>query len=44
MQWETGAWLWSLDHGQLCRVIETQMLWGETVCRVWLLGKGWFYP
>lgn len=29
-------WLWSPDHGQLCRVIETQTLWGETTCRVWL--------
>ena len=27
------------DHGELCRVIETQTLWGETVCRVWLPGK-----
>jgi len=36
MGWETGTWLWSLDHRELCRVIETQTLWGETVCRVWL--------
>jgi len=33
------SWRYSPDHGQLCRVIETQTLWGETVCRVWLPGK-----
>ena len=31
-----GAWYYSPDHGQLCQVIETQTLWGETTCRVWL--------
>jgi len=34
-----GDWYYSPDHGQLCRVIETQALWGETVCRVWLPDK-----
>ncbi len=32
-------WCYSPDHRQLCRIIETQTLWGETVCRVWLPGK-----
>src|SRR2546427_4895723 len=32
----TGNWFFSPDHGQLCRVIETQTLWGETLYRVWL--------
>jgi superfamily II DNA or RNA helicase len=32
-------WYYSPEHGELCRVIETQTLWGETVCRVWLPGK-----
>jgi superfamily II DNA/RNA helicase len=31
-------WRFSPDHGQLCQVIETQTLWGETTCRVWLPG------
>ncbi len=22
------------DHGQLCKVIETQTLWGDTTCRI----------
>jgi hypothetical protein len=34
-----GDWYSSPEHGELCRVIETQTLWGETVCRVWLPGK-----
>ena len=28
-----GAWCYSPDHGQLCQVIETRTLWGETTCR-----------
>lgn len=34
-----GAWYFSPDHGQPCQVIETQTLWGETTCRVWLPGR-----
>ena len=34
-----GDWYYSPDHGQLCQVIETQPLWGETTCRVWLPGR-----
>lgn len=34
-----GSWLYSLDHDQLCQIIETQTLWGETVCRVWFPGR-----
>lgn len=34
-----GQWYYSPDHGQLCQVIETQTLWGETICRVWLPGS-----
>ncbi|MFZ1405604.1 MAG: hypothetical protein WAW03_21125 [Anaerolineae bacterium] len=33
------GWYFSPDHGQLCQVIETQTLWGETTCRVWLPGS-----
>jgi len=33
-----NAWAYSEDHGQLCQVIETQTLWGETTHRVWLPG------
>ena len=32
------VWKYSPDHGQLCQVIESQTLWGETTIRVWLPG------
>jgi superfamily II DNA or RNA helicase len=35
----TSSWYFSPDHGQLCQVIETQTLWGETTCWVWLPGR-----
>src|SRR3990170_6649948 len=35
----TGDWVWCDVHGQLCQVIETQTLWGDTTCRVWLPGS-----
>jgi superfamily II DNA or RNA helicase len=31
-----GDWLWSEEHREICRVVETQRLWGDTSCRVWL--------
>jgi len=34
-----GNWFYSPDHGQICQVIETRTLWGETTCRVWLPGR-----
>ncbi len=27
---------YSPDHNYICQVIESQTLWGETTCRVWL--------
>lgn len=27
---ENDNWYYSPEHGELCRVIETQTLWGET--------------
>ena len=32
------VWKYSPDHRQLCQVIESQTLWGETTCWVWLPG------
>jgi superfamily II DNA or RNA helicase len=32
-------WLYSSDHVQVCQIVETQRLWGETICRVWLPGR-----
>ena len=36
---DVDRWYYSPDHRQLCQVIETQTLWGETICRVWLPGS-----
>jgi superfamily II DNA or RNA helicase len=35
----TDQWVWSLQHQQVCRIVEAQNLWGETTCRVWLPGR-----
>jgi superfamily II DNA or RNA helicase len=39
LNFEHGEWCYSLDHGQVCQVIEAQTLWGETTYRVWLPGR-----
>jgi superfamily II DNA or RNA helicase len=36
---DANNWYYSIDYGQLCQVIEVQMLWGETTCQVWLPGR-----
>jgi hypothetical protein len=33
---DTKSGYFSQDHGQLCKVIEEQTLWEQTLCRVWL--------
>ena len=32
-------WFYSIDHHSICQVIESQTLWGETTCRIWLPGR-----
>ena len=39
MSISVNNWYFSPDHGQLCQVVESQTLWGETTCRVWLPGR-----
>lgn len=34
-----GAWAYIEEYRQVGQVIETQTLWGETTCRVWLPGR-----
>jgi len=34
-----GEWYYSPEYGQLCQVIKTRILWGDTTCRVWLPGS-----
>ncbi|MCK4304076.1 MAG: DEAD/DEAH box helicase [Candidatus Eisenbacteria sp.] len=36
---QPGEWAWSLEHQQVCRVVETQDLWGDTLYRVWVPAK-----
>ncbi len=36
---QASEWAYSPDHKQVCQVIETQTLWGETMCRVWVPGR-----
>jgi len=33
---ENGSWCYSQDYGQICQVVESQTLWGDTTCRVWI--------
>ncbi len=34
-----NSWYYNPDQGQLCQIIESQTLWGETPYRVWLPGS-----
>ena len=31
-----ATWAWSLDHGELCRVVDSDELWGDVQFRIWL--------
>lgn len=33
------SWQYSTIHDCACKIIETQTIWGETTCRVWLPGS-----
>ena len=37
---QPGDWVWSLDHGQVGRVVDVEHLWGEALCRVWIPLRG----
>ena len=34
-----GGWYYSIDHRQVCQVIEAQTFWDQMTCRVWLPGS-----
>lgn len=36
---EVGSWCWHQQHGEPCRVVEREDLWGQTSYRVWLPAK-----
>jgi superfamily II DNA or RNA helicase len=33
---QTGEWWHSIDHDEPCRVVDTDTLWGQATCVVWL--------
>ncbi|MBN1461886.1 MAG: DEAD/DEAH box helicase family protein [Armatimonadetes bacterium] len=39
MRFEPRSWYFFPERGQICQIIETQTLWGETTCRIWLPGR-----
>ena len=39
MRIDANSWCYSPGHRQLRQATETQTVWGETTCRVWLPGS-----
>lgn len=37
---QAGEWWHSIDHGESCRVVDTDTLWGQATCLVWLPRRG----
>jgi len=37
---QTGEWWHSIDHDEPCRVVDTDTLWGQATCLVWLPRRG----
>jgi superfamily II DNA or RNA helicase len=35
-----GEWWHSIDHDEPCRVVDTDTLWGQATCLVWLARRG----
>src|SRR2546422_545763 len=35
-----GEWWHSIDHDEPCRIVDTDMLWGQATCLVWLPRRG----
>jgi hypothetical protein len=33
---QAGEWWHSIDHDEPCRVVDTETLWGQASCLVWL--------
>ncbi len=31
-----SSWQYSTVHKSICKIVEEQSLWGQTVCRIWL--------
>ena len=39
MELSHPKWYYSPDHSEPCRILDSQVLWGQTICRVWLPGR-----
>lgn len=37
---QAGEWWHSIDHDEPCRVVDTDSLWGQATCLVWLPRRG----
>lgn len=37
---QAGEWWHSIDHDEPCRVVDTDTLWGQATCLVWLPRRG----
>lgn len=37
---QAGEWWHSIDHDEPCRVVDTDALWGQATCLVWLPRRG----
>lgn len=33
---QSGDWVYSVEHQELCQIIDIQKLWDQEVCRIWL--------
>ena len=37
---QVGDWLHSLDHDEPCRIVDIEVLWGQSTCLLWLPRRG----
>ena len=37
---QAGEWWHSIDHDEPCRIVDTDTLWGQATCLVWLPRRG----
>ena len=37
---QAGEWWHSIEHDEPCRVVDTDTLWGQATCLVWLPRRG----
>ena len=35
MNFESGSWVWSTNHGEFVRILDVETVWNYKVCQVW---------